>query len=204
MLSDHSRAPGRRGENTSSPGRRLGSLIAAIFGLVYIEVNAGSLPPGLALVLRLGGAVAFVAVLIGLWRDAPPTTTGDAPGAGFNGRYWLIVACEAAVIVIGSAVLRGVGLGSATVAWVSVVVGIHFVALAAVWHLSLFRRLGAAIALCGAAGISAAAVGAGDSWVAGIGAVLPGALLLWAATRRAMIVTPACPEPLRSPAGPHA
>lgn len=203
MMSSNSCAPGPSAENSASPGRGLGSLIAAIFGLIYIEVNAGALPAVLALVLRLGGAVASLVVLIGLSRDARPPVTGDARGAGFTGRYWLVVACEAAGIVIGSAILRAVGLGSATVAWVSVVVGIHFVALAAVWRLSLFRRLGAGIALCGAVAIGAAAAGAGDGWVAGIGAVLPGALLLWAATRRATSAAPACPEPVGSPTGRH-
>ena len=104
---------------------------------------------------------------------------------GFSARYWLIVALEAAGIVAGGAVLGAVGLGSATVAWVSVVVGLHFLALAAVWRLSLFRPLGTAIALCGTTAIAAAAAGAGAARVAGIGGVLPGGLLLWAATHRA-------------------
>ncbi|MFL5859683.1 MAG: hypothetical protein ACJ780_02740 [Solirubrobacteraceae bacterium] len=108
-----------------------------------------------------------------------------AHGVGFGARYWLIVALEGAGIVTGSAVLRALGLGSAAVAWVSVVVGIHFLALATVWRLSLFRRLGTMIALCGAAAIAAAAAGADDGWVASIGGLLPGALLLWAATRQA-------------------
>jgi hypothetical protein len=190
MLANDSCAPGPGAEDASAPGRRLGSLIAAVFGLVYIEVNAGSLTPPITLTLRVLGAGAFLAVLIRLWLEGPQPAAPAARGVGFGGHYWLIVALEAAGIVIGSAALRALGLGSATVAWVSVVVGIHFIALAAVWHLSLFRRLGAAIALCGAAAIAAAAAGAGRGWVAGIGAVLPGALLLWAATRRATIVPP--------------
>jgi hypothetical protein len=82
------------------------------------------------------------------------------------------------------------GLPRAVVAWVSVVVGVHFLVLAAIWRLPLFRLLGGGIALCGAAGLAAAAGGAATAVVAGTGGVLPGFLLLtasyWAATRAAI------------------
>jgi hypothetical protein len=88
---------------------------------------------------------------------------------------------EAAAIVGGAAVLNGpAGLPRAVVAWVSVVVGVHFLVLAAIWRMPLFRHLGGAIALCGVAGIAAAAVGAATAVVAGVGGVLPGLLLLTA------------------------
>lgn len=167
----------------AAPGHRIGSTIAAIFGLVYIEVNAGSLPATVALIARVFGAAGFLLVLLGLWREGPdPPIETDAGGEGFGPGYWRIVVLEAVGIVAGSAVIRAVGLGSATVAWVSVVVGIHFFGLAAVWRMRFFQRLGTAIALCGAVAIILAAAGAGHGWVAGIGAVLPGALLLFAAT----------------------
>jgi hypothetical protein len=61
---------------------------------------------------------------------------------------------------------------------VSVVVGVHFVMLAGIWRLRLFRRLGAAIALCGIAGLTAAAAGAAPAVIAVARGVLPGVLLL--------------------------
>jgi hypothetical protein len=132
-----------------------------------------------------------VLVLIRLWVQGPGTATGiRGGGAGFGRGYWLIVALEAAGIVAGSALLRAIGLGSATVAWVSVVVGVHFLALATVWRVSLFQHLGSAIAAFGAAAIAAAAAGAGVAWVAGIGGVLPGVFLLSAATQRARTIAP--------------
>ena len=77
-------------------------------------------------------------------------------------------------------VLRGpAGLPNAVVAWVSVVVGVHFLLLAAIWRLRLFRHLGAAITLCGVAGLTAA--GAPAAVIAVAGGVLPGVLLLAAA-----------------------
>jgi hypothetical protein len=90
----------------------------------------------------------------------------------------------------GSAILGGpFDLPRTVVAWISVVVGVHFFALAAIWRMSFFRRLGAAIALCGIAGLVAARDGASNSVLATLGAVMPGALLLaagyWGAARGA-------------------
>ena len=55
--------------------------------------------------------------------------------------------------------------------------------LAASWRLRLFRHLGAAIAVCGAAGLTAAAAGAPAAVIAVAGGVLPGVLLIAAAYR---------------------
>src|SRR5262249_27780105 len=93
-------------------------------------------------------------------------------------------------------VLRGVGLGAATIGWVSIVVGVHFIALAVVWRVSLFRPLGIAIALCGAAAIAVAAGGAGDGWIAAVGGGIPGGVLLFLATRAP---TTRHPPPIGSP-----
>lgn len=166
----------------TAPGQRLGSLIGGIFGLIYVEVNAGSLPGpwGTALRIAAGMAGAGLAVLLALSLGArPPERPGDR--GGFRGSYWLVVAGEAAAIPAGAALLNGpAGLPRAVVAWVSVVVGVHFLILARIWRLPLFRLLGAGIAVCGAAGLIAAAAGAAPAVAAGIGGVLPGVLLLTA------------------------
>ena len=165
----------------------MGSLIGGIFGLLYIEANAGLLPGPWAGVLQIAAGVAFagLAVLLVLARGPRPAAR-PAAGGGFRGWYWLVVAGEAAAILAGAAVLNGpAGLPRAVVAWVSVVVGVHFLALATIWRVPLFRLLGAAIALCGAAGLAAAADGATTAVVAGAGGVLPGVLLLTAGYRGA-------------------
>ena len=170
------------------PGQRLGLLLGAIFGLLYVEVNAGVLPEPWALVLKIAAGVAFAGLAAmsvrhrGLRPAARPADRGP-----FGGSYWLVVAGEAAAIVAGAFILNGpAGLPRAVVAWVSVVVGVHFLALAAIWRFPLFRLLGAGIALCGAAGLTAAAAGAAPAVIAATGGVLPGILLLaasyWGAT----------------------
>lgn len=169
------------------PGR-LGLLIGAIFGLLYVEVNAGLLPEPWAAVLKIAAGVAFAGLAAMCARDRglrPAARPADH--GSFGGSYWLVVAGEAAAIVAGAVLLNGpVGLPRAVVAWVSVVVGVHFLALAAIWRFPLFRLLGAGIALCGAAGLAAAAAGAAAAVIAATGGVLPGILLLaasyWGAT----------------------
>jgi hypothetical protein len=176
MPSPTGRSPASTGE---ARGRRLGSLIGGIFGLIYVEANVGSLPYLWATALRVAAAVAFAGLVAALAvARGPRAPAVPATGVGFGSRYWLVVAGEVAAIPAGAAILRPAGLGHAVVAWVSVVVGVHFVVLAAVWRLQLFRPLGAAIALCGVAGLIAAAVGAPTAAIAGVGAVLPGMLLL--------------------------
>jgi hypothetical protein len=183
------RRPARTAAVSTSvlPGRQLGSLIGGIFGLIYVEANAGLLPRPWAAVLQVAAGVAFAGLAFLLVRDRRQRPAGPAATGGFSGSYWLVVAGEAAAILAGAAVLNGpAGLPRAVVAWVSVVVGVHFLELAAIWRFPLFRLLGAGIALCGAVGMAAATAGAVPAVVAGTGGVLPGLLLLtagyWGAT----------------------
>jgi hypothetical protein len=76
------------------------------------------------------------------------------------------------------------------VAWVSVVVGVHFLVLAVIWRLALFRVLGTAISVCGAVGLIAAAAGATPVVIAVTGGLLPGVLLLTAGYRGATALQP--------------
>jgi hypothetical protein len=178
------------GPGAGQPGQRLGSLIGGVFGLIYVEVNAGTLAAPAATALRVAGAVAFggLVALIAARRGpgAAPTAEREpvvsaaaATRGGFGPRYWLVVAAEVAAIAAGSALLNGpLDRPRAVVAWISVVVGVHFFALAALWRVSLFRWLGAAIALCGLAGLAAAGLDASGAVITTVGGVLPGALLL--------------------------
>lgn len=171
------------------PGQRLGSAIGAVFGVIYVEVNAGALPPAISGVVRIVGVVLFAAVAALLVVGRHGSLSAEGPRRqGFGRGYWVVVVVEVAAIVVGARVLSGpAGLPDGVVAWISVVVGVHFVALAAVWRLPFYRILGAAIALCGVAGLVAAGAGASNAVVAGTGGVIPGALLLvsgcWGAGR---------------------
>ncbi|MGW6570798.1 hypothetical protein ACWGAN_01280 [Streptomyces sp. NPDC054945] len=68
----------------------------------------------------------------------------------------------------------------ATVAWLSLVVGLHFFGLAAVWHMPSLRLPAAAMTACGAAGLALAACGATLAVIATVAGIAPGVLLLGA------------------------
>lgn len=183
-------------------GQRTGSLIGAVFGLIYVLVNAGPLPPAAGLTLRIIGAAAFAAVLVALLRGRQAHThdrgvaVTDSPSGneGFGRAYWLVVAAEVVALAAGLAVLNGpLDAPQAAVGWVSFVVGVHFFALAVVFGEPLFHRIGAAITACGIAGLALSAAGASDAPIAVVSGILPGAILLafaWRGARTAQQPTP--------------
>lgn len=181
------------------PGQVVGSMIGASFGLVYVFVNSGSLPVPVRWAVRLLAAAAFIAVVFGAVRLSRrgPSAPGADPGSGnpFGRSYWLVVALEVVAIVVGARLLSGpLDLPGAGVAWVSVVVGVHFFALAVIFRQSFFHWLGAAITGCGAVGILLALLDSGSQPVAVVAGVVPGALLLafgWWGVRRESPVAPA-------------
>jgi hypothetical protein len=161
-------------------GQLLGSMIAAVFGLVYVGVNTGSLPSAVAVALRIAAVLAFVAVLAAVYRAGRTPDVGPSdPGRVFGTAYWLVVAAEVVALLVGVRVLTGpLDVAYAGVAWVSFVVGVHFFALAVVFGESFFHRLGAAITGCGVVGLVLAVAGAGEQRVDVVAGVVPGALLL--------------------------
>jgi hypothetical protein len=100
------------------------------------------------------------------------------------------VAAEVLAIWFGLALLNGpLRTPPAAVAWVSSVVGAHFIALALVWRNPLFRWLGTALLGCGLVSLVLAARGTDPGLIDLVGGILPGAILLgfglWGSTRGA-------------------
>jgi hypothetical protein len=158
---------------------RLGSLIGAVFGLVFVLVNAGPLPTGAGIVVRALGILLFLLVLVIVGRARRRPASPRQAGGGFGVGYWLVVAAEVIAIVVGVRLLGGpLDTPDAGVAWVAFVVGVHFVALAIVWAQPLFHWLGGSLSACGAVGLILAFADAPQAAVATVGGVLPGALLL--------------------------
>ncbi|GAA0953069.1 hypothetical protein [Actinocorallia libanotica] len=167
---------------------RLGLLIGAAFGLVWVEVNAGAAPSPVDLVLRVIGALAFAGILAALLRAGGPRPDGGAGRPGFGRGYWLVVAAEAVAFVGGNALLNGpLDLPDGVLAWIAVVVGVHFVALAKVWREPSIGWVGGGVALLGLIGLGMAVAGAPQEGIALTAGVGTGAVLLggcgWAALR---------------------
>lgn len=157
---------------------RTGLIIGGAFGLAFIGVNAGAVPP-LAVPLRLLAVAAFVGLFLTPRPPADRTGADSAAGRAFGRRYWLVVAAEAIAALAGIVVLKWVlHAPQLTVGWIALVVGLHFFGLAAAWQQASLRLLGAAMAACGAAGLLLGAAGAGTSAVAAVAGIAPGVLLL--------------------------
>lgn len=167
------------------PGRILGSLIGATFGLVYVSVNSGSLPSIATWVVRGLGVADFLALVVlavRATRHAEPATGVSTRGSPFGAGYWTVVLVEAVALIVGTRLLSGpLDRPDAGVAWVSIVVGVHFFALAVVFRLPFFHLLGAAITVCGVVGLLLALLGSSTADVDVVAGLLPGALLLAAA-----------------------
>jgi len=135
-----------RGDHSGrASGAVIGSLIGTGFGLMFIEVNGAHLPGPAVGVTRIAGAVIAV-VLIALIAAASRTSRAESPSgerAGLVGRgYWITVMLEAAALLAGLTVINTVLHHSqVAVAWVALVVGIHFFGLARIWRLPHFTAL---------------------------------------------------------------
>lgn len=156
-------------------------LIGAVFGLVFVVANAGSLPTAAAVPLRILAIASFIWLFIALRRSRTPRADGEGGAAPrmFGRGYLLVVAAEVAAALAGILVINLVlHVPQATVAWISLVVGLHFFGLAVVWRMPALRLLAAAMTACGAAGLVLAACGASLAVIATVGGIVPGALLL--------------------------
>ncbi|WP_030769937.1 MULTISPECIES: hypothetical protein [unclassified Streptomyces] len=164
-----------------------GRLIGGVFGLVFVAANAGALPTVAAVALRVLAVVSFVALFIALRRTRTTPADGEDAGTGtatpkrFGRGYRLVVAAEVLAALAGFLVITQVlHTPQATVAWLSLVVGLHFFGLTAVWRMPSLRWLAAAMTACGAAGLVLAACGASLAVIATVAGIAPGVLLLGA------------------------
>ncbi|WP_344484087.1 hypothetical protein [Glycomyces endophyticus] len=155
-------------------GPKLGSMIGAVGGLVFILVNAGGLPGPLPLIVRIAGVIAFALVLWTVLRR--PGVGGEPPSRSAMRTYWICVAAEVVAIPLGASVINNVfEQPDLTVCWVVLVVGAHFLPFARAFDAPVFTSLGwVLIGLAVAGGALALATGA---VAAAATAVLAGAAL---------------------------
>ncbi|NUP60852.1 MAG: hypothetical protein HOW71_01600 [Nonomuraea sp.] len=160
--------------------RMTGLLVGAVFGAVFVVVNAQSPLNGVtATLLRAAAGVAAAAVIV-LWfvaaRRERPAVSGR--GVMFGRGYLAVVAAEVVLLFGGLRVLAALGRPEeGNVAWVAFVVGVHFVALAPIWKDWSVAVPGVALTLLGAGGLALASTAA-VAWVPIVSGVLPGFVLL--------------------------
>lgn len=165
-------------------------LIAVIFGLVFIEINSGQLPHAWQAAVRVGGALLAAVLIAGLSRarrTAPPSGPAQASRPGFGRGYWAVVAAEVVALLVGLVVIEYViRAQNLTVAWIAIIVGIHFFALGVVWKAAVLHVVGAALTLLGVAGCLVYAAG-GPAWLVGLVSGIASGLVLYASAARSLI-----------------
>lgn len=123
--------------------RRLaaGAVVAGTFGVLWTNWGASGVAGAASAVLRILGVVVGLAILVGsarLWRSTPRARrmeSSSAPlGEGSRSQfslpsYLLVVAIEVVALGGGGRLLDATGHGDYVIAWVAVVVGLHFLAL---------------------------------------------------------------------------
>lgn len=172
-----------------------GAFIPVVFGLVFIEANSGQLQRDWQAAVRLVGALAAVALIIGIAR-ARRAAAGSGQAAegrpAFSRGYWVIVAIEVAALLAGLIVINAVfSMHELSVPWIALVVGVHFFGLGRIWDTGWLHLLGAVVAVLGVAGFALHAVGAPNGTVALVSGVASGAALYLAVARR-LLSSSAC------------
>jgi hypothetical protein len=161
-------------------GPRIGSLIGAVGGLVFILINAGALGQPASSAIRLSGIAIFAGVL---WYAVIRTRrwpSGPRPTATSFRIYWVSVIGEVIAIPVGAQVLVRLHQSVLTPTWVVFVVGVHFLPFARAFATSLFTGLGIALITVAVIG-GAAALKVGPRGAAWAGVVAGAVLLAFAA-----------------------
>ncbi|WP_188194169.1 hypothetical protein [Nonomuraea sp. SYSU D8015] len=160
--------------------RMNGLLVGAVFGAVFVVVNAQSPLNAVTVTFLRAAACLAAAGVIGMWFA---TARRERPAAGqqrnmFSRGYLIVVAAEAILLFGGLRVLAAWGVPEqANVAWVALVVGVHFIALAPIWKDWGIAVPGVVLTLLGAGGLVLASTAA-VAWVPFLSGVLSGVVLL--------------------------
>ncbi|MFJ8670688.1 hypothetical protein [Streptomyces sp. NPDC093589] len=183
-----------------------GVFIGALFGTIFVVANAHSpLPPAVGNTLRVLAVLTFAglpALALSAGRQAPPAAaqgSAESQPPWFRGKFALVVVAEVVLLIGGNLALRAAGAPEETaVAWIALIVGLHFVALMAVWKRRSIAVPGVALTVLGAAGLAMAA-GPAVAWVPFVSGVLSGVALLggsaYAVLQASRHPYPAAPTP---------
>ncbi|GAA5772529.1 hypothetical protein [Streptosporangium roseum] len=160
--------------------RMTGLLVGAVFGAVFVVVNAQSPLNTVAVnILRVAACLGAASVLAMWFASARKERPTAGPQRNMFGRGYLIVVFAEVILLFGGIrVLTAWERPEQTnVAWVAFVVGVHFIAFAPIWKDWSIAIPGVVLTLLGVAGlvmVSTAAI----AWVPFVSGVLSGVVLL--------------------------
>jgi hypothetical protein len=166
---------------TEMSPQSLGLLVGSGFGTAFVLANAGEPLPGAAgIVVRVLAVLSLIAVVVVGFRTDRRGGAGPEGGrpGWFGPKFGLVVVAEFALIFGGIALLRALGAPEEiNVAWIALIVGLHFVALAPVWKRRAIAVPGVLLSGLGGAGMIMAA-GSAVQWIPFVSGVLSGVVLL--------------------------
>lgn len=140
-------------------GARIGSLIGAIFGLVFFLANSGPLGSPTANILEIIGIVLFlVTVYFGIFNSRDEIDA-NPPSRDAMRVYGIAVAIEV-VALIGGLALIGLVFHAEYLSpmWSGLVVGVHFLPFAKAFGAAIFEILGVAMIAVAIIGALAGAI----------------------------------------------
>jgi hypothetical protein len=171
----------------SDPGALTGAMIAGGFWIAWALWGASGLTGAPAAVVRVGGLVIGLLILLGsvvLQREARRSgragvgaARGDGSGSLFaSPGYRLVVACEVVALFGGGLLLGLTGHREYTVACFAWVVGVHFVVFGRLFWVG-FYWLRAALLAAGVAGAVVGFAGGGSGAIRAVSAPIAAASL---------------------------
>lgn len=186
-------------------GARVGALIGAVGGLAFLMINSWPIPEPYRSVVTVAVVVWFLWVAWEIIR-VPNDPDAVRPDARQMRTFWIVVAVEV-VLVFGGAQLfiRVLDNPSASLPWVTTVLGVHWLVFRAVFREDVFLWLGCLTLACGLTGLLVALTGVAEENTAAataicsgfiVGLVMLGAVLVDARRRQAQLVSrPASQRP---------
>jgi hypothetical protein len=124
--------------------QEVGSLIAAVSGVLLVQVSAGGLPEALQWPVRMVGIIGFLGVLWYLlhrWRTSAPPRRPRSRRAIRNYAVWLGLIVVA--VVLGFWLFTQVlPLPALILPWIVMLLGLHFLPFGSTFGFPIFERLG--------------------------------------------------------------
>ncbi len=140
---------------------RVGALIGAVGGALFLAINASAVPEPWPAYVRGAGVVSFLLV-VWLVLRVPDDPHAYAPDARQLQAFWITVALEVVAIVGGAQLfIRVFDRPAATLPWVAIVLGVHWLVFHVVFARDVFVWLGWLTLTCGVVGMLVALTQAG-------------------------------------------
>ena len=178
-------------------GARVGALIGAVGGVLFVVLNAWPLGEPWANVAIGIGVAWFLWDLRAILR-VPEDPDAVRPDARQMQAFWIVVVLEVILIIGGTQLaIRVLDIPAASLPWVATVLGVHWLVFRMVFQQDVFLWLGCFTLSCGVVGLMVALTGVAGSDVLAataiasgliVGAFMLGAVGIDASRRRRSII----------------